>query len=201
MGLSAKSTGKGQDQPQAGLKSGRLVGLVDLGHQPGYVYQGEDIQSKYKIRFTYELVTSMTEDNRPHWVHEDVNVSNYEGKGITSTMMKRVRALDPTMAISNNGKNLKALIGSPCMVEVTINEGGWARVSGVSGVPEDYPVAQLANDPLLFNMEEPDFAQWDRLPEFIQKRITEALDYSESGLESKINDRANAATSTENKEY
>lgn len=182
MALTARSFGKKLDQPTVGTKMARLVGLVDLGHQPGFEYQGDQIKSQYKITFTYELPGSKTEDDRPHWVSEDVNVSDYVGDGIVSKMMKRVFALDPTGEISNGGKNLQALIGMPCMVTVKHNKNGYAQVSDVSGAPEGIPIPELANDPQLFNMDDPDMDLFNKFPEFVQNKIKSALDLQDTKL-------------------
>jgi hypothetical protein len=183
MGLQAKSFGGTMDVPTVGTKMARLVGLIDLGHQPGFEYQGEDVKSSYKITFTYELTGSLMEDGRPHHVSEDVNVSDYRGDGITSKMMKRVDALDPTSTISNDGKNLAALIGLPCMVEVKHNKKGYPKITNVTGAPEGIPVPELQNDPKIFNFDEPDMDLYNKLPEFVQGKIKAALDFPGSEVE------------------
>jgi hypothetical protein len=179
----AKSFGAAMDVPTVGTKMARLIGLIDLGHQPGFKYKGDDVKSAYKITFTYELTGSLMADGRPHHVSEDVNVSDYRGDGITSKMMKRVDALDPTGNISNDGKSLTALIGLPCMVEIKHNEKGYPKVSNVAGAPEGIPVPELQNDPKIFNFDEPDMDLYNKLPEFVQGKIKAALDFPGSEVE------------------
>ncbi len=117
MALSAKNgnkKGKGEkDVPEAGTHFARVVGLTDLGHQPGFEYKGDDVPSSYKVEFTYELVNSHMADGRPHWVSEDINVNDFEGDGVTSKMMARVRVIDKDNS-TNDGKDLTKLIGKPC---------------------------------------------------------------------------------------
>ena len=194
MALSAKSfgTGKTKDQPTEGTKMARLVGLLDLGHQPGFEYQGEQVKSNYKITFTFELPGSLTDDGRPHWVSTDVNVSDYVGDGIISKMMKYVYALDPTGNISDNGKDLKKLIGLPCMVNIKHNKKGYAQIKDVVSAPEGMPIPELANDPQIFSMDDPDMDLFNKLPEFVQNKMKSALDFEESGLYKALLEQDNA---------
>lgn len=183
MGLQAKSFGsKKKDVPAEGTMMARLVGLTDLGHQPGFEYNGEQVKSSYKITFTYELPGSLTEDGRPHWVSEDVNVSDYVGDGVISKMMKRVFALDPNGDLSNGGKELTKLIGQPCMISIKHNKNGYPQIKDVVSAPAGIPVPELANDPQIFNMDAPDMEMFNRFPEFVQNKIKSALDFEDSPL-------------------
>lgn len=185
MALKAKEAKTGnRDVPQAGNHLARLVGIVDLGHQPGYEYRGNQIPSAYKIEFTYELVNSLTEEGMPHWVSEDVKSNDYDKNGKMSNMMARVRAIDPEND-SNNGKNLLALLGKPCMVSVVLNDNGYPVVRGqsaVAGVPMGMEVKELTNEVFSFDMDEPDMNVWATFPEFKQKKIKSALNYAETAL-------------------
>ncbi len=189
MGLAARNTGKPKDVPAEGSMLARLVGLIDLGHQPGYIWKGEAMDSKYKVVFTYELVGSFMEDGRPHWVSEDVNVSDFVGDGLTSKMMKRVMALDPSGVLSDNGKNLKELIGLPCMVTITYNDKGYPKIDAVVSAPVGFPVAELVNDTIIFNMDNPNMDIYNKLPEFTQKKIKSALDLEDTPLYAKLNEQ------------
>jgi len=186
MALAARSNTKKRDIPSVGTKMARLVNLIDLGHQPGFEWQGEQIKSQYKIAFTYELTGSMTQEGMPHHVTEDVNVSDYVGDGIISKMMKRVFALDPTGVISDNGKNLPALIGLPCMVTIQHNKNGYEKISEVSGAPEGIPVPELKNDPKIFNMDEPDMNLYHKLPDYVKDKMQKALDFNETALSKEL---------------
>lgn len=188
MSLEARSTkprsNTTREYPEAGTYLARLVGLTDLGHQPGFVYQGKEIPSTYKVEFTYELVTTDMEDGRPFWVNEEVAVNDFEGDGITSTMMARVRCIDKANE-SNNGKDLTKLLGKPCMVTVSINDNGYPKLRGqaaVSGVPVGMPVPELRNDTFSFDMDSPDLDLWAKFPEFKQEKIRTAINFDETAL-------------------
>lgn len=185
MALKARKASSGTiDNPTPGTYLARIVGITDLGEQPGYEYQGTDIAPAYQLSFTYELVSSFTQDGRPHWVSEDVKNSDFfdPKKGLASKLMKRVYALDPTGSITRDGKELANLITLPCMVEVKLTQSGYPKVSNVTGAPNGIPVADLANDPFMFDLEEPDLEMFRRFPEFVQKKITSNLGFDGSKL-------------------
>ena len=188
MALQAKNHGGSgaKDVPEKGNHFARLVGITDLGHQPGFEYRGKDVESQYKVTFTYELVNSLMEDGRPHWVSEDFKVSNWIGKngGFDSTMMSRVKSID-VADDSNLGEDLRELLGKPCMVTVSLTEAGWPKVAGqaaVSMIPAGMTVPDLVNEPFAFDMDNPDMDVWMRLTEFTKEKIKKALNFHESKL-------------------
>ena len=187
MGLIAKSnkSGGSLDHPDAGTHMARLVGITDQGHQPGFEYQGNEIESAFKVEFTYELVNSLMADGRPHWVSEQVKVNDFVPKkpgGIISTMMARVAALTPSTPTNTN---LLDLLDKPCMVTVVMNAGGYPKVSGqaaVTGIPVGMDIPGLQNDTFSFDMDEPNMDLWATFPEFKQDRIKEAINFEETEL-------------------
>lgn len=189
MALTAKSSNKGpREVPEAKTYFARLVGLTDLGHQPGFEYQGKDIPSEYKVEFTYELVTTSMEDGRPFHVSEEVASNDFEGKGIISKMMARVRSIDQDND-TNNGKDLEKMLGKPCMVTIKHNDRGYPVIRGssaVSSAPDGIEVAELRNPTYAFNMDDPDMDLWARFPEFKQNKIKEALNFDDTELAKKL---------------
>jgi hypothetical protein len=179
-GKNTRST-KDQDVPEKGAHMARVVGLTDLGHQPSWEWAGETIKDSYKITFTYELVGSEMEDGRPHWVSEDVNVNDFEGEGISSTMMLRVRAIDPQNE-TQDGQDLSKLINKPCMVTVSHNAKGYAKVKNVGGVPMGLQVAELRNPTFSFDIDNPDLETFHSFSDFVKKKIKGALNYPNSAL-------------------
>lgn len=178
MALQMKGTGGSIDSPEAGTYMARVVGLLDLNLQPGFEYQGEEIEPQYKVTFTYELPSSRTKDDKPHWVSEDFKVSDHE----RSKMFARVTTLDPNGDVTSKGQNLAALINVPCMVEVEVNAKGYAKVKNVTGAPAGIPVAELENTPQVFDWDTPDMEVFNRLPEFIQNKLKASLNFEGSPL-------------------
>ena len=177
--MKARNTSKPVEQPELGTHMARLVGVVDMGHQPGFEYQGKEVQSSYKVRLTYDLVNSEMADGRPHWVSEEVTNSDNE----KSTLSLRVRTLRGSF------DNLFSMINAPCMVTLVENKNGYVKIDGqggVGGVPAGIEVPELRNDPMTFETDNPDMDVFEKLPEFIQNRIKENLDYTGSELERKV---------------
>ena len=173
------------DHPTAGTHMARLVGITDLGHQPGFVYEGKEIESTFKMEFTYELVNSLMADGRPHWVSEQFKNNDFvpdKPGGFIATMMARVAALTPE---DPRETDVSKLIGKPCMVTVSINGGGYPKIAGqgaVTGIPVGMDIPALQNDTFAFDMDNPDMDLWETFPEFKQKRIKEALNFEETEL-------------------
>ena len=177
--MKVRSNSKPISQPETGTHAARLVGITDLGHQPGFEWQGKEIQSAYKVRLTYELPNSLMEDGRPHWVSEDVTNSDNE----KSTLAMRVRTLGGSFS------DLSSLIGKACMITLVENKNGYIKIDGqggVGGVPNGFPVPDLVNPSFIFDMDEPDMDIFNNFPEFIQERITSALNYEGSELEKAV---------------
>lgn len=183
-----KPNKKSTDAPKPGTYLARLVGIVDLGHQPAFAYDGGVADAAFKLTFTYELPNSKTEDGRPHWVSEDMKNSDFYDpkKGISSTLMKRVYAMDPDGSLTRDGKDLSPLISLPCMVEVGNNKNGYIKVKNVTGAPGGIPVPELDNDPILFDFEDPDVEVFKRFPEFVQNKIKAALNLPGTPLEAAL---------------
>lgn len=180
---------KPRDEPKPGTYLARLVAITDLGHQPAFAFEGGVADAAFKLTFTYELPNSkMKEDGRPHWVSEDMKNSNFydKKKGISSTLMKRVFAMDPGGEETDKGEKLEALINKPCLVSVDFNEKGYIRITNVAGAPEGIPVPELSNDPYIFTFEEPNVELFRRFPDFVQNKIKSALNLPGSPLEAAL---------------
>lgn len=178
--MKARKSQSNVSQPDVGTHMARLVGITDMGHQPGFEWNGKEVKSAYKLRLTYELPNSLMEDGRPHWVHEEVTNSDNE----KSTLYGRVRAMGGDI------NELSSLLNKPCMVTLVEGKNGYVKIDGqggVGGVPAGIPVPELANDTFLFDLENPDMDLWEGFPEFIQERIQKNLEYEGSQLEARLN--------------
>lgn len=175
-----------REQPDEGTHSARLLGITDLGHQPGFVYNGKTIPSEYKLEFTYELVSSKMEDGRPFLISEELTNKDWEDEktGRASTLVARAKAL-LGKSYKDGLSNPDKLIGCPCMVSVTYNDKGYARLRGqaaVGSTPIGYKVDEMENKPFTFDTAEPDMDIWAAMPDFKKEKITNAFDFNETQL-------------------
>lgn len=187
MALTArKPEGPARETPAKGTHAARLLGITDLGHQPGFMYEGKKVESSWKFEFTYELVNHEMEDGRPFVVSEELTNNDWEDikTGRCSTLIARAKSL-----MGDNYRqgmnNIPSMLSKACMVSVTHNANGYAKVKGqaaVSGVPFGMEVPQLRNDAYFFDMDAPDMDQWEKMPEFKQNKIKAALNFEETAL-------------------
>ncbi len=181
-----KPVSKAKEQPMEGTHAARLLGITDLGHQPGFTYQGKAIESAWKLEFTYELVNHNMEDGRPFVVSEDVTNKDWEDEktGRASTLVARAKSL-LGQDYKEGVNDLEKLISAPCMVSVTHNDKGYAKVRGqaaVGSVPFGMEVKDLHNDSYFFDMDEPDMDRWEAQPDFKKEKMQNALNFDETDL-------------------
>lgn len=177
---------KTREQPKSGMHAARLLNIIDLGHQPGFVYDGKKTESSWKFEFTYELVNHLMEDNRPFVISEEITNNDWEDKksGKRTKLVARARSLLGD-DYKDGLKDMTKLLGKPCMVTVEINDKGYARIPGqaaVGSAPFGMETKEMSNKPYLFDMDNPDMDSWERLPEFKQEKIRSALNFNETEL-------------------
>jgi len=163
-----------KEQPPKGIHTARVIGLCDLGHQPGFVWAGGEAESAYKLEITYELVTTKMKDGRPFIISEQVtNTDNERG-----TLSQRLSSIGIDFA------NIKDIIGSAAMVTVDHNAKGYAKVSQVSGVPQGMDIPEAFNPSTLFDIydEAPDLDVFYSFSDFKQGKFRSALDFDETVL-------------------
>lgn len=177
---------KPKEQPEEGAHVARLLGITDLGHQPGFVHNGKAVPSEYKLEFTYELVNTQMEDGRPFVISEEMTNKDWEDEktGRASTLVSRCKAMcgrEYKTALSD----INSLLTRPCMVTVTYNDKGYARIRGqaaVGSVPSGFPIPDLQNGTYIFDQNAPDMERWESLPDFKKEKIQNGLDFHETEL-------------------
>ena len=163
-----------REQPDVGVYLARVAQVTNIGHQPGYEWQGKKINSSYRIELTYELVNEKMEDGRPFWVSEEITNTDSE-KG---NLRQRVQAANVTFETFGD------ILGRAVTVTLEQNEKGYAKIVNVAGVPGGYDVADLLNPPQEFDIydETPDLDVFKAFPEFKRNKIEGALDFKEQPL-------------------
>ncbi len=163
-----------REQAPKGIHTARVVSLMNLGHQPGFIWSGGVAESAYKLEITYELVTAEMKDGRPFWVSEELtNTDNERGN-----LVQRVAAAGVTF------DTIDDILNKPVMVTVDHNKKGYSKVQQISGVPQGLEVPALSNPTLYFDIyaDDPDLTQFYDMPEFKQDKFRSALDFDETNL-------------------
>lgn len=185
-GFKMKSTAGSVEAPEKGSHLGRVIGLVNLDHQPGFSWskggRSGTVEAQYKMSFVYELPTSLNKDGKPFIVDEDFKISGHE----KSTMYKRVTTLDPAGTITNKGDDLTQLINIPCMIEIDINDGGYPKIKNVSGIPSSMAVQEASSTPFLFDFDEPDYDIYCGLRKLTRSKLKASLNFEGSPLHSML---------------
>jgi hypothetical protein len=201
-------TGGGGDRPdplEPGAYPARLVQVLLLGTHPQRPYQGQEKPPAMEIMLTYEFLDEFMKDedgndieDKPRWLSETMPLLNLAADKAKST--QRYYALDPN---DEHDGDWAELVGSPCIVNVINREGKgknagriYENVSNVSAMrPKEAAKApELVNSPKVFDFYEPDMQVFNSLPEWLQNKMKEAVDYEGGVLHAAIEEKDSSST-------
>ena len=179
-----KDFGRSED----GNYPARLAQVIELGLQPMEDYTTKEAKDpKPRCILTFEFPTETIEvggEEKPRWYGKEYTLSGHE----MAALPKVVSALDPSGEETDLGK----LLSRAVMVEIGTTSGGKAKVVNVSKLMKGLTVDQLAADPVVFSLDSPNKATFDRLPQWIKEKITGALDFEGSHAEAVLTGIADA---------
>lgn len=174
-----KWTGSSGDfkQPPAGTHLARCIGVIDLGTQKSE-YQGQ-ANIRRQVILRWELPSELMDDGRPFICSKFYTASlneksrlyadlvNWRGKEFSADELK--------------GFDAKNVLDKSCMVSITENDQGKARVTGIMKGPKHMECPQRVNDLVYFSLEPGEFKRedFDALPEGFQKIIKLSPEYAE----------------------
>jgi hypothetical protein len=209
--LQTKSTGLQQEALEAGTYPCRVVEIIDLGVQPQRAFEGQAKPPVQHIRITYEFTDEFCVDadgneqeDKPRWLSEDIPFHPLTSDLAKST--KRYKAIDPKDDFDGD---FTLLVGCPCNVTITATEGKgknagkvFNNIASVNTMrkrdAEKCP--KLVNEPTVFLIEDPDKGVWGKLPQWLQEKITSAIDFKGSALDVALNGEAKEEGSDEPEE-
>lgn len=175
----------------AGTYPGRLVMVVDLGLQAQREYQGDPKPPAYEILTTYEHSDEFMKDeddndiaDKPRWSSESFALYPLQSEKAKST--KRYLALDPTGQAKGDWSKL---LGTPVMITIVHNQNKktgtvYANIAGISAMrsKDADKLPKLINPAVSFDLDNPDVEVFNKLPDWIKKKITANLEYKGSKL-------------------
>lgn len=174
-----------------GIYPARLVQLVNLGIQPRS-YKGEDKDPMQEIMLTYELADEFLVDengepdpSKPRWVSENFPLYNLGAEKAKST--ERYKVLDPTGKVEGD---FSKLMGVGVALSIVQNPSKkdptkiYPKISGVTSMREKDRAAlpELVNEPRIFDCDAPDMDNWELLPDWVQQKIQQHLEFAGSAL-------------------
>lgn len=199
MALNAKKVksvgGTKQPQLDAGTYPARVVQIIDLGVQAQKPYKGKEKPPINMISISYELLDEFMVDadgneqeDRPRWVSEIIPFHNLSADKAKST--QRYNALDPKGQYDGD---FTQLINEPCMVTLVTN-GEYTNVDSIAGMraKDASKASELKNDPKVFVLEEPDMEVFESLPDWMQDKITDNLEFEGSVLQKALGGKSKA---------
>lgn len=197
-----KSVAKGpqQEAMEAGTYPARVVQVIDFGVQEQRPYKGVSKPPAQMVYLTYEFLDEFCKDeggedqeDKPRWLSEQFSLLSLEADLATST--KRYRALDPD---EDFGGDFTQLVGAPCMVTINQYESKGVMRNGVSSVAPMRPkeaakAPELVNPPKVFLIDAPDLEIFKSLPDWMQDKIKEGLEFKGSATDEALNGGAKPA--------
>lgn len=181
----------------------RLVQVIDLGLQPQRPYKGNAKEPRHSLYVTYEfshvfLVDEEGNENQelPRWISEEFGLFPMSSDRAVST--KRYLALDPKEVHKGDWAKL---VGSGCSVLVVNNPDRedksriYSNVGNVTPAPRmpGYVQPELVNDPVVFDLDNPDVEVFKALPQFLQDKIKGNLNYEGSKLQALLGEAGHHA--------
>lgn len=183
----------------AGVYPTRLVQLIDLGLQPQKPYQGKDKPPAHEVMMTYEFVDEFLKDedgndveDKPRWYSETLPLYSLEADKAKST--QRYYALDPD---GKYGGDFVKCLGTPVNTTLVHNKSGEKLYVNIANIATMRPrdadkCPPLVNEPKYFDLDSPDLNTFGTLPEWIQDKIKNNLNFKGSKLEKLLNSDAPA---------
>jgi len=168
MGLMvSKPEGGDFELAPSGTHIARCYMVIDEG------IQKTNFGDKHMIRIGWELSNELMADGRPFVVGKEYNANLHADSNLTKDLTSwRGRAFtDEELA----GFDLFKVAGAPCMITIIHNPKGdrtFANVSSVTSLPKGTPVPILANEKIIFSLAEPEQAAFQKIPEWIRKKIS-----------------------------
>lgn len=191
-----KSVAKGpkQEPMEEGTYPARVVQVIDFGIQEQRAFKGVAKPPAQTIYMTYEFLDEFCKDEngdddeeKPRWLSEQFPLFSLEADLAKST--KRYKAIDPD---ENFEGDFTLLAGSTCMVTVHQYESKGEIKNGISSVAAMRPkeaakAPELVNPAKVFVIDQPDMEIFKSLPDWMQDKIKEGLEFNGSALDEALN--------------
>lgn len=180
MSLVMKNDGSDFELTPAGTHLATCYMIVDLGDQNTTYQNVESV--KPQIMVGWELTNELMKDGRPFVASRIYNAFFSEKANLRKDLesWRGRKFTDDELT----GFDISKLLNVPCQVTITHSTGEktYANVTTVTGLPKGIQAPSLINPAVIY--EEGDEAAYGNLPEWIQKKIDNAVVYEEDSEES-----------------
>lgn len=153
--------------------------VVDLGMHER-MYQGQSKGDCRKFRIAWELPNELMSDGQPFSLSKNYNMLFSE----RATLRQDMESWRGKKFADDEQFDIFKLIGRACMIQVVHNESNgntYANVDTIAALPKGMSApTETANSPLTFSLDNSTRAEFDALPEWLQKKINNVGSISDS---------------------
>lgn len=166
------------DPAPAGNHVARCFSIVDLGTQKRE-FNGE-VKHTRQVKVTWELPTEKKsfkdgDPERPYVVSRDYTPS-LNPKSRLKQDLESWRG-KPFTAEELEGFDLANILDKTCLLNVIHNERGYAEIASISPIVKGVSVPERHNELVNFDLTNFDMAVFNKLPEFVRKKIQDSPEY------------------------
>jgi hypothetical protein len=186
------ATSKDRPLPPKGSHVARVYQVIDLGTHEAEFEGIKKMRSLVRISFELpneKAVFDEEKGEQPFVVHTgNLTNSMHEKSKLRPIVEGITGALKEDEAKSFD---LSSLIKLDCLVNIEHNEykgNVYANIKSTSPVPKGMTVPALTNPTLVFTLDKFEREAFDKLPEFLRKKIEESVEYKELFKETGAND-------------
>lgn len=171
MALIAKDTGSGDfERAPQGTHLAICYMVADIGLQAG------QYGAKHKVVIGWELPHEKMSDGRPFACSQFYTLS-LSSKAVLRRDLESWRSR-PFTEQELEGFDMKNILGKPCQVTIVHEVKGektYENVIAVTAVAKGMQIPERVNDLIYYEMEAPDPRAFEKLPEWIRKKIMAAV--------------------------
>ena len=179
--LGGKDNTPRKEYPRIGVGQhpARVVQVVDLGLQPKMDWNTKVETDRYQVLFTFEFPLKMIDVDgvqKPRWFSKTYLASSND----QSNLYQVVSSINPVFDFETD--SLSSLLGEGCMVQIGTTATGKDKIVSVNPLIEGYDIPDLVNEPLSFDLSEPDLDVFKKLQKWVQRIIVNSKSYKTSAL-------------------
>lgn len=139
-----------------------LVAIVDMGHQWVDGFQGAAGKYQHRAYFVWELVTKKQQGmkDRNILIATDLTLSFDERAKLAQWVAAR------TGKAVTGDYNIALEVGQPCLLNV-VDNNGYPKIKGVSGVPDGLTVPAPQNKPFIWKLTKDRHGKLNELPDWL----------------------------------
>ena len=171
----------------------RVVDIIELGLQPQAKHKGKSKPPVERIYLNYELTDEFCLDKNgeedeklPRWQSEDFPYYPLDMK--TATCNKRLKAIDPKNEVDGDWAEIGGMAVNVTFYHNVKGDTTYINVSACTAIrrKEVKDVAELQHPVRVFDIDDPDMEVFYSLPNWLQNKITDNLNFEGSVLEEAI---------------